>query len=111
MSRALRGVRARASSDLCGKDPAVSDRSQLKFALAAAVAGLAWGFVRHRRAMHPGALTLLQALEWFVAYGGAAALLALLRQFVESSAEMMADEEERITHFRQVVTERTGTDG
>jgi hypothetical protein len=88
----------------------VSDRSQLRFALVAAAAGLAWGFLHHRRGNHPAAFTFLQALEWFVAYGGAAALIALLRQVLEG-AETEVEEEERITHFRQVVTERTGTEG
>ena len=88
----------------------MTDRTQLRFALAAAAAGLAWGFYRHRRGNHSAAFTFLQGLEWFVAYGGAAALVALFRQVLERD-EADAEEGERITHFRQVVTERTGTDG
>jgi hypothetical protein len=88
----------------------VSDRNQLRFALAAAAAGLAWGFIRYRRASRPATLIVLQALEWFVAYGGAAALIVLTRQLLERN-ESEVEYGERITHFRQVVTERTGTDG
>jgi hypothetical protein len=88
----------------------VSDRNQLRFALVAAVAGLAWGFIRHRRGSHPATLIALQALEWFVAYGGAAALVVLARQVLERT-ETEVEYGERITHFRQVVTERTGTEG
>ncbi len=87
----------------------MSDRSQLKFALAALAAGLAWGYVRHRRTGRAVLMAALQGLEWFVAYGGAAALLTLVREVVEH--EDGPPEGERITHFRQVVTERTGTDG
>ena len=88
----------------------MSDRSQLKFALAAFAAGLAWGYLRHRRSGRSGALSLLQAVEWFVAYGGAAALVALVRERLAPPDPDGADGE-RITHFRQVVTERTGTEG
>jgi hypothetical protein len=88
----------------------VSERNQLRFALAAAVAGLAWGYIRHRRATHPASLIVLQALEWFVAYGGAAALIVLVRQLLDRP-QTEAEYGERITHFRQVVTERTGTEG
>jgi hypothetical protein len=87
----------------------VNDRSQLKFAAAALVAGLAWGYFRHRDSGRRVFFAVLQALEWFVAYGGAAAVLALLRETMEPSDDDPGTE--RITHFRQVVTERTGTDG
>jgi hypothetical protein len=88
----------------------VSDRSQLKFALGAFAAGLAWGYLRHRRSGRAPMMSVLQALEWFVAYGGAAAIITLLREFIEDD-EDTPPEGERITHFRQVVTERTGTEG
>jgi hypothetical protein len=87
----------------------VSDRNQLKFALAAFAAGLAWGYLRHRRGGRTGLFSVLQALEWFVAYGGAAALIALVREQLEPPEP--EPEGERITHIRQVVTERTGTEG
>ncbi len=86
----------------------MNDRSQLKFALAAAFAGLTWGYLRHRE-RKPGVFSLLQGLEWFVAYGGAAAVITLIRELLEE-AEVDDTVEERITHFRQVVTDRTGTD-
>lgn len=87
----------------------MSDRGQLKFALAAFAAGLAWGYLRHRRTGRTGLHSVLQALEWFVAYGGAAALITLVREQLEPREP--EPEGERITHFRQVVTERTGTEG
>jgi hypothetical protein len=88
----------------------MSEKQQLRFALAALAAGLAWGFLRHRRGRHTKLSSALQGLEWFVAYGGAAALIAIAREVFEREDE---DEpaDERVTHFRQVVTEHTGTEG
>lgn len=87
----------------------MGDRQQLRFALGALLAGLAWGFLRNRQARHPLTATLLQGLEWFVAYGGAAALVALARELMDDDR----DEEvgDRVTHIRRIVTERTGTEG
>jgi hypothetical protein len=85
------------------------DRAPVRFALAAALAGLAWGYVRHRRDRRAVLFSVLQGLEWFVAYGGAAALLARLREGIESEDEPL--EIERVTHIRRVTSERTGTDG
>jgi hypothetical protein len=87
----------------------MSDRHQLRFALAALAAGLLWGYLRHRTA-RPALHSTLQGLEWFVAYGGAAALVALARELVDR-APAEPPPGERVTHFRQVVTERTGTEG
>ncbi len=91
----------------------MSDRSQLKFALAALAAGLAWGYLRHRTSSRVRVYALLQGLEWFIAYGGAAALVALAREVLEEPEDDDPLDSERITHIRQVVTEhgRTGTDG
>jgi hypothetical protein len=86
----------------------VSEKQQLKFAVAALVAGLAWGYVRHRGGNRPLVHSLLQGLEWFVAYGGAVALISGIRERLDGDD---SEPDERITHFRQVVTERTGTDG
>lgn len=86
----------------------MSEKQQLRFALAALAAGLAWGYVRHRGREHVLVHSLLQGLEWFVAYGGAVAVISRLRERLDGNDE---DESERITHFRQIVTERTGTDG
>ena len=83
----------------------VSDRSQLKFALGAFAAGLAWGYIRYRRSGRAPLMSVLQALEWFVAYGGAAALLTIVRETVEPP-EPDEPTSERVTRFRQVVTER-----
>lgn len=88
----------------------MSDRHQLRFALAALAAGLLWGYLRHRGGRRPGVHSALQGLEWFIAYGGAAALVTLARELVERR-EPEPPEGERVTHFRQVVTERTGTEG
>lgn len=86
-------------------------KSQLRFALAAALAGLAWGYMRHRREPRAPLFAALQALEWFVAYGGAAALIERARLAVEGSEEDEFDEFERITHIREEIDERTGTEG
>lgn len=85
----------------------MNEKQQLKFALGALVAGLAWGYLRHRGGSRPLVHSLLQGLEWFVAYGGAVALITGVREKLDGDEP----EEERITHFRQVVTEHTGTDG
>ncbi len=88
----------------------MNERQQLGFAAAAFVAGVAWGALRYRQSERSTALSLLQGLEWFVVYGGAVALISSLREAIED-AERPADDGERVTHFRQVVTERTGTEG
>lgn len=86
----------------------MSEKQQLRFALGALVAGLAWGYLRHRGSNRPIIHSLLQGLEWFVAYGGAVALITGIREKLDNDDP---EDGERITHFRQVVTERTGTDG
>ena len=90
----------------------MSDKQQLGFALAAFVGGIAWGSLRYRQSERIGALAFLQGLEWFVAYGGAVALIAWLREAIEEPAlDDGETDDERLTHFRRVVTERTGTEG
>jgi len=87
-------------------------KSQLRFALAAALAGLAWGYVRHRREARAPLFAALQALEWFIAYGGAAALVERARLAIEEPIDDEGfDEFERITHIREAVDERSGTEG
>ena len=88
----------------------MNEKQQLGFAAAAFVAGIAWGALRYRQSERRTALSLLQGLEWFIAYGGAVALIVWLREAIED-AELPADDDERVTHFRSVVTERTGTEG
>lgn len=85
-------------------------KQQLRFAAAAFLAGLAWGYLRHRREVRAPLFALLQGLEWFVAYGGAAVLIERAREQVKGKSPD-DDEPVRITHFRQEVTERTGTEG
>lgn len=82
----------------------MSGRQQLSFAIAAALAGLAWGYVRHRNDSRASSHALLQALEWFVAYGGAAALIERAQQAL-TEVEPGEESPERITHMRQVVRE------
>lgn len=86
-------------------------RQQLRFAAAAFIAGLAWGYLRHRRQPQAPTFALLQALEWFVAYGGAAAMIERARDLLEEPDESKADSIGRVTRIRQSVTERTGTEG
>ncbi|MGE0229497.1 MAG: hypothetical protein AB7I38_07885 [Dehalococcoidia bacterium] len=86
----------------------MNERQQLRFALGALAAGLAWGYLRHRGGRHPFTHAVLQGVEWFVAYGGAVALISGLRERLQ---DVEPEIEERITHFRQVITDHTGTDG
>jgi hypothetical protein len=87
-------------------------KQQLRFAVAAAAAGVAWGWLRHRRSARAPLIALLQGLEWFVAYGGAATLIEGARTALEGGdGDPALDGVERITHIRQIVEERTGTDG
>jgi hypothetical protein len=87
-------------------------KQQLGFATAAALAGIAWGYLRHRRDARAPLIALLQGLEWFVAYGGAATLIEQARTSLEGGDdERSLEAVERITHIRQVVDERTGTEG
>ncbi len=85
-------------------------KQELRFAAAAFLAGLAWGYVRHRRDARVAVFALLQGLEWFVAYGGAAVLIERAREQIEGRSPD-DDEPVRITRFHQEVTERTGTEG
>ena len=83
----------------------------------ALVAGLVWGYLRARDRHRPVLHAVLQGLEWFVAYGGAAALVEGARFLADRADDLASDRREdtelpeRITHIRQVVTERTGTEG
>jgi hypothetical protein len=88
----------------------VSSRQQLQFALVALVAGIAWGLLRHRDSRHRRLLGVLQGLEWFIAYGGALALIEGLRRAIEDDDEP-EELPERVTHIQQIIAERTGTEG
>ncbi len=72
-----------------------------RLAFAAAVAGLAWGYLRHRRHSRRTLLAMVQAAQWFVAMGGAAALLSALRGDLEGTDELT----ERVTHTKQTIHE------
>ena len=89
-------------------------KQQLRFAAAALIAGCAWGYLRNRERTNRVLLALLQGIEWFVAYGGAAALIEGLRSFIDDRDDDDATPE-RVTHIRQIVAERgaasTGTEG
>lgn len=88
----------------------MNSKQQLRFALAALVAGLIWGYLRNRESGHRSLLSALQGLEWFIAYGGALALVEGARRAVEEDEEAAPELPERVTHIRQVIAERTGTD-
>ena len=72
-------------------------KQSIRFALAAAAAGVLWGYVRHRKDGRAAVFAAIQGLEWFVAYGGAAALLERLRDGLEGEDVDV----ERVTHTRQ----------
>lgn len=85
-------------------------KQQLRFAVAAFLAGLAWGYARRRGSRHALRHGVLQGLEWFVAYGGAAALIEAAKHVLDREDDDEAPE--RVTLIREVVTERrTGTEG
>ena len=90
-------------------------KQQLRFAAAALIAGCAWGYLRNRERSNRLLLALLQGVEWFVAYGGAAALIEGLRSFLDNDHDDDDAPPERVTHIRQIVAERgaasTGTGG
>jgi hypothetical protein len=79
----------------------VSGRSQLALAISSALAGFAWGMLRHRSHSRARGLAMLQSVEWFVAAGGAAWLIENARETLEGAP----GPEERITHVRQVTNE------
>lgn len=79
-------------------------RQALRLPVAAAVAGFAWGYARHRRHPRRGFLAVMQAAEWFVACGGAAVVVEVLR---DGLGDAGSDElTERVTHTTQTVTDR-----
>ena len=88
----------------------IEGKQQLRLAAAAFLAGCVWGYLRNRERSNRTLLSLLQGVEWFIAYGGATAFIEGLRAFVDTPDE---DEptSERVTHLRQIVAERTGTEG
>lgn len=78
-------------------------RQTLRLALAAAVAGFAWEYARHRAHPRRTVLALTRAAAWFVACGGAAALVDLVRAGL---ADDDSEVTERVTHASQTVTDR-----
>ena len=83
-------------------------KQSIRFALAAAGAGLVWGYLRHRRDGRAPMFAAVQALEWFVAYGGAAALLERVREGLEGLEGVGDVEVERVTHTRQTIVDHSG---
>ena len=82
----------------------MSERQQIGLAAAAFAAGVAWGALRHRRHVRRNVLALLEGLEWFVAFGGAASAIVRLREALEGAD----GDSERVTRIRRIVTERSG---
>ncbi len=84
----------------------MGSRQTLILGIIAAVAGIAWGHLRNEEDPRRRTLALLQGLEWFVAVGGAAAAIEVIR-------DAMEDEElevtERVTHTRQTVVDKAGS--
>lgn len=81
----------------------MGDRQTLQFAIAAAAAGLAWGYVRHRRDPRAAAYAVLQGLEWFIAYGGAAVLIEFVRRGMDEDEDLEITE--RVVQTKQTVTD------
>jgi hypothetical protein len=90
-------------------------QQQFGLVLTAAAGGLVCGHLRQRGDRRVTASALVQAAEWFVGYGAAAAVLSAAHQILEQAASGNAQngefELERVTRICQSVTERTGTDG
>lgn len=78
-------------------------RQTLRLAVGAALAGFAWAYLRHHGSPRRTMLALTQAAEWFVACGGAATLVDLVRAGLEAEDELT----ERVTHTTQTVTDHT----
>ena len=91
----------------------LNGRQQLGLAVSAALAGFAWGYLRHRGDKRATWFALIQAAEWFVANGGATIVLRAMRETLDRVDQPPVDdfEVERITRTRQIVSERTGTEG
>lgn len=75
-------------------------RQSLRLAIGAALAGFAWAYLRQRNHPRRTILALTQAAEWFVACGGAATLLDVLRDGLNGD-----EVTERVTHSTQTVTD------
>ncbi|MEI7926630.1 MAG: hypothetical protein WCI61_10650 [Chloroflexota bacterium] len=77
-------------------------RQTMRLAIGAAIAGFAWAYLRHHSSPRRTMLALTQAAEWFVACGGAATLLDLVRDGLEAGEDELT---ERVTHTTQTVTD------
>ncbi len=78
-------------------------KRSLKLALAAAVAGLAVGYLAHRNDRRAGAFATLQGIEWFLTAGGATLLMDVVRAALEDDEDLEVTE--RITRIHQTVTD------
>ena len=77
-------------------------RQTLRLAIGAALAGFAWAYLRHRAHPRRTVMAMTQAAEWFVACGGAATLVDLLRAGLEERDDEVT---ERVSHATQTVTD------
>jgi hypothetical protein len=86
----------------------VGGKQTVRLAVAAAIAGVAWGYLRHRKDPRAGAFAFLQGLEWFIAYGGAAAIIEVVREAMEGDHDLEVTE--RLTRVRQTVVDGAAGD-
>lgn len=82
--------------------PKSEGRQTLRLAIGAALAGFAWGYLRHRAHPRRTALALAQGAAWFVACGGAATLVDVFRDGFAGDDDEVT---ERVMHSTQTVTD------
>ena len=83
----------------------MGERQRLRCAVAALAGGLAWGDLRKKRRARSSLFARLQGLEWFVAYGGAAALIGMAREAVSDDG---ADEDDTVERISQFIKDQGG---
>ena len=86
--------------------PDSAGRQTLRLALAAALAGFAWEYVRRRAHPRRTVLALTRGAAWFIACGGAAVLVEALRGGLAGDDSEATEVTERVTHASQTVTDR-----
>ncbi len=78
-------------------------RQSLKLALAAGLAGLAWGYLTNRREQRVRAFAVLQGVDWFLAAGGASVVTDLVRRALDDDDPNEVTE--RFTRVDQAVVD------